>query len=114
MTRAGEPLPYRTVQSGPALHTGGNRTAPGVQIVGRGASAIEELVNVSAPNAPTDSVLVKDADGVWRPRALENAAQRGSVITFVDDDLSAVPPEARPGDFYISLATSTIYEVQET
>lgn len=117
MTQVGPPIHvgFGGGTSGtPIVVDGESHAGSPVIVVGQGPSDLEQLKNVDAAGAPTDSVLVKGSDGIWRPRAVDAQAQRGSTVTFVQNDLTTAPGGARPGDYYVSLESNIIYQVQES
>lgn len=82
------------VSTGPVIQAGQPSVGPAVTLVSAsigpplsvssgatgGGGSLENLSNVQADDAPTDSVLVKSADGNWRPRPALTAAAIDSAI----------------------------------
>lgn len=108
---AGPPVRVGYVQAGVPVVVDGERAGSPVVVTG-GQQSVETLTNVRAQNAPTDSVLVKDADGVWRPRG--HAPMRGAAVTMTD----APPPaaDAEPGDIHFVYSEDgviAVYQAEE-
>lgn len=89
----------------------GPQGPPGVP----GGGGLPELADVTGvADAHTGQVLVRGADGIWRPGDMTEP-QRGDVITFVATTPSEPPPGARVGEYFIALDQPEfpILQVQE-
>lgn len=93
MTHVGPPI---RVGFGPAvgapLVVDGTHSGAPVVVVGGGPGDIEDLTNVIAENAPTDSVLVKGSDGYWRPRPLAGDAGQVAIDSAINAHVADTAP----------------------
>jgi hypothetical protein len=77
--------------------------------------SLDQLTDVSGvAEAPSGSVLVKDSDGVLRPRAYK--PMRGSAVRMTPTPPTGVPPDAEPGDIHLARLPGdiAIYQLEET